>query len=170
MALLKTIKDKSPEVDESTFLAETATLIGDVRIGKKSSVWYGAVLRGDSDSIRIGHRSNIQDNAVVHVDPGYPVTIGNDVIVGHLALVHGATIGDNVLVGMNSTVLNGAVVGEYSIIGANALVTSNMIIPPNSLVLGSPAKVIKEISPKQRTHIEKNAEAYVRLAKIYLDA
>lgn len=169
MALVKTIKDRTPEVDETTFLAETATLIGDVQVGKKSSIWYGAVLRGDSDRIRIGHRSNIQDNAVVHVDPGFPVTIGNDVIVGHLALVHGATIGNNVLVGMNSTVLNGAEVGDYSIIGANALVTSNMVIPPNSLVLGSPARVVKTISPEQRRQIEKNAEAYVRLSKIYLD-
>lgn len=169
MALLKPFKDIEPTVDESTFLAETATLIGNVHVGKKSSIWYGAVLRGDSDSIHIGNRSNVQDNAVVHVDPGFPVEIGNDCIVGHLALVHGAKIGNNVLVGMNSTVLNGAEIGDYSIIGANALVTSGTIIPPNSLVLGSPAKVVKKITKAQRENIERNAEAYVRLSKIYLE-
>jgi len=145
MAIIKEFRDNSPEIDESAYIADNAVIIGDVTIGKKSSVWFGAVLRGDSDSIKIGRRSNIQDNAVVHVDPGFPVTIGDDCIVGHLALIHGATISNNVLVGMNSTVLNGAQVGEFSIIGANALVTSNTVIPPNSLVLGSPAKVTKPL-------------------------
>ncbi|MBO6516961.1 MAG: gamma carbonic anhydrase family protein [Bacteroidia bacterium] len=169
MALIKAFKDNAPQVEETVFLAETATLIGNVTIGDKSSIWYGAVLRGDSDKITIGKRSNVQDNAVVHVDPGDPVTIGNDCIVGHLALVHGATIGNNVLIGMNSTILNGAVIGDSCIIGANALVTSNTVIPPNSLVLGSPAKVVKTLTPEQREKIEKNAKAYVRLSSIYLE-
>lgn len=169
MAIIKSFKNLKPEVKPSCFIAENAVLIGDVRLGDQSSVWYGAVLRGDSDSIRIGERTNIQDNAVIHVDPGFPVAIGDDSIVGHLALVHGATIANNVLVGMHATVLNGAQVGAYSIIGANALVTSNTIIPPRSLVLGSPAKVVKELTEKQIEAIQRNAEAYVRLGAAYLE-
>jgi len=169
MAIIKEFRDNSPEIDESAYIADNAVIIGDVTIGKKSSVWFGAVLRGDSDSIKIGRRSNIQDNAVMHVDPGFPVTIGDDCIVGHLALIHGATISNNVLVGMNSTVLNGAQVGEFSIIGANALVTSNTVIPPNSLVLGSPAKVVKTLTDKQIAHVIRNAEAYVKLGSEYLE-
>jgi carbonic anhydrase/acetyltransferase-like protein (isoleucine patch superfamily) len=169
MAIIKEFRDNSPEIDESAYIADNAAIIGDVTIGKKSSVWFGAVLRGDSDSIKIGRRSNIQDNAVVHVDPGFPVTIGDDCIVGHLALIHGATISNNVLVGMNSTVLNGTQVGEFSIIGANALVTSNTVIPPNSLVLGSPAKVVKTLTDKQIAHVICNAEAYVKLGSEYLE-
>lgn len=169
MAIIKEFRDNSPEIDETAYVADNAAIIGDVTIGKKSSVWFGAVLRGDSDSIKIGRRSNIQDNAVVHVDPGFPVTIGDDCIVGHLALIHGASISNNVLVGMNSTVLNGAQVGEFSIIGANALVTSNTVIPPNSLVLGSPAKVVKTLTDKQIAHVIRNAAAYVKLGAEYLE-
>ena len=169
MAIIKEFRDNSPEIDETAYVADNAAIIGDVTIGKKSSVWFGAVLRGDSDSIKIGRRSNIQDNAVVHVDPGFPVTIGDDCIVGHLALIHGASISNNVLVGMNSTVLNGAQVGEFSIIGANALVTSNTVIPPNSLVLGSPAKVVKTLTNKQVAHVIRNAAAYVKLGAEYLE-
>ena len=169
MAIIKEFRDNSPEIDETAYVADNAAIIGDVTIGKKSSVWFGAVLRGDSDSIKIGRRSNIQDNAVVHVDPGFPVTIGDDCIVGHLALIHGASISNNVLVGMNSTVLNGAQVGEFSIIGANALVTSNTVIPPNSLVLGSPAKVVKTLTDKQVAHVIRNAAAYVKLGAEYLE-
>jgi len=163
------IKGYKPEIAEDVFIAPSADVIGNVTIGSQSSVWFGAVLRGDSDKIEIGKRSNIQDNAVVHVDPGDPVKIGNDVIVGHLALIHGATIGNNVLVGMNSTVLNGAVIGEFSLIGANALVTANTVIPPRSLVLGSPAKVVKELSTEQINAIQKNADVYVTQAAEYLN-
>jgi len=162
------IKGHKPEIAEDVFIAPSADIIGNVTIGSQSSVWFGAVLRGDSDKIEIGKRSNIQDNAVVHVDPGDPVKIGNDVIVGHLALIHGATIGNNVLVGMKSTVLNGAVIGEFSLIGANALVTANTVIPPRSLVLGSPAKVIKELNTEQINAIQKNADVYVKQAEDYL--
>ncbi|MFT5513096.1 MAG: carbonic anhydrase/acetyltransferase-like protein (isoleucine patch superfamily) [Bacteroidia bacterium] len=170
MAIIKTFRDNTPDINEDAFIAENATIIGDVKIGKKASIWYGAVLRGDSDKITIGANSNIQDNAVIHVDPGFPVKIGKDCIVGHLALVHGASIEDNVLVGMNATVLNGAQIGSYSIIGANALVTANTVIPPRSLVLGSPAKVVKQISDDQVAHIVRNAEAYVKLSQEYLEA
>jgi carbonic anhydrase/acetyltransferase-like protein (isoleucine patch superfamily) len=170
MAIIKTFKGVTPSIDVEAFIAENAVVIGDVKIGKMASIWYGAVVRGDSDAIRIGDRTNVQDNAVIHVDPGYPVSIGDDSIVGHLALVHGATIDNNVLVGMHSTILNGATIGAYSIIGANALVTANTLIPPKSLVLGSPAKVIKTLSDKQIEHINKNAEAYVKLGRLYLES
>mgnify|MGYP000692695159 CR=1 FL=1 len=168
MAIIKSFKNQQPQINETAFIAENAAIIGDVTIGEKASIWYGAVLRGDSDSIHIGARTNVQDNAVVHVDPGFPVSIGDDSIVGHLALVHGATIENNVLVGMHSTILNGARIGEFSIIGANALVTSNTIIPPKSLVLGSPAKVVKELTDKQIDNIKRNAAAYVALGEAYL--
>ncbi len=169
MALIKTFKNLEPKISGDTFLAETSVLIGDVTVGSKSSIWYGAVLRGDADSITIGDQANIQDNAVIHVDPGFPVSIGNGSIVGHLALVHGATVENNVLIGMNSTILNGAHIGEFSIVGANALVTANTKIPPRSLVLGSPAKVVKELSDEQINHIKRNADAYVKLSERYLD-
>ncbi|MFT5723387.1 MAG: carbonic anhydrase/acetyltransferase-like protein (isoleucine patch superfamily) [Bacteroidia bacterium] len=169
MAIIKSFKGKQPSIDKSAFVAENATVIGDVDISEKASIWYGAVLRGDSDSITIGAASNVQDNAVIHVDPGFPVAIGKGCIVGHLALVHGATIEDHVLVGMHATILNGATIGSYSIIGANALVTANMVIPPKSLVLGSPAKVVKQITDAQIVHIHNNGAAYVTLSRAYLE-
>ncbi|MCB9263162.1 MAG: gamma carbonic anhydrase family protein [Flavobacteriales bacterium] len=167
--MIKSFRGKNPEISSTAFVAETAVIIGDVHIGQESSIWFGAVLRGDSDAIRIGDRSNVQDNAVVHVDPGFATTIGNDCIIGHLALVHGATIGNNVLVGMHSTILNGAVVGDFSIIGAGALVTGNTQIPPYSLVIGSPAKVVKILNEQQIEAIRKNAVAYVKLSREYLE-
>lgn len=157
------------ETGKSVFVAPTATVIGNVRLGDHSSVWYSAVLRGDSDSISVGDRSNIQDNAVVHCDPGFPARIGNDCIVGHGAIVHGATLEDHVLVGMNATVLNGAQVGEYSIIGANALVTSGTVIPPHSLVLGAPAKVVRTLGENDMRAIDENARVYVEKAAEYLE-
>ncbi|NNJ54820.1 MAG: gamma carbonic anhydrase family protein [Bacteroidia bacterium] len=150
------------------FIAPNATVIGDVELGDESSVWFGAVLRGDSDQIRIGDRTNIQDNATVHCDPSDPAIIGNDCIVGHNAIVHGATLKNNVLVGMNATILNKAVVGEYCIIGANALITAGTIIPPCSLVLGSPAKVVKTLTENQIQGIRENANVYVQKAKEYI--
>ncbi len=153
---------------KDVFVANTATVIGDVEMGDSCSVWFGAVIRGDSDIIRIGHRSNIQDNAVIHCDPGAPAIIGDDCVIGHLAIVHGAQLGNSVLVGMNATVLNNAKVGNNVIIGANALVTGGMEIPDNSLVLGSPAKVVKTLSPEQIQGIKENAAVYVEKAQAYL--
>lgn len=150
------------------FIADTARVFGRVILGNNASVWFGAVLRGDGDEIKIGARSNVQENAIVHVDPGYPAIIGEDCIIGHAAIVHGAQLGNNVLVGMHATILNGAKIGNFCIIGANALVTEGMRIPDYSIVMGSPAKVVKQMS---ETHIEKvkrNAAAYVQLAKGYL--
>ena len=154
--------------EKDVFIAPNATVIGNVFLGSESSVWFNAVLRGDGDSITIGKRTNIQDGAIIHVDPGFPVTIGDEVIVGHGAIIHGATVGDNTLVGMRSTILNGAVVGKWCIIGAHALVTEGMQIPDYSLVLGSPAKIVKTLSEEQIQKVKRNAEVYVALAKRYI--
>ncbi len=151
------------------FIAPTATVIGDVTLGNEVSIWFGAVLRGDSDKITVGARSNIQDNAVIHCDPNDPAIIGEECIIGHCAIVHGARLANNVLVGMNATVLNNAAIGEYSIIGANALVTAGTVIPPYSLVLGAPAKVVKKLTEEQVKGIKTNAEVYVAKAKEYIE-
>lgn len=153
---------------KNLFIANTATVIGDVEMGDDCSVWFGAVIRGDSDEIRIGHRSNIQDNAVIHCDPGAPAIIGDDCVIGHLAIVHGAQLGNCVLVGMNATILNHAKIGNNVIIGANALVTAGTVIPDNTMVLGSPGKPVGTLSPEQIAGIKENARVYVEKAQEYL--
>lgn len=149
------------------FIAENATVIGDVTLADDVSIWFGAVVRADRDTITVKAGSNIQDNAVVHTTPGFPVTIGAEVSVGHGAILHGCTIRDRVLVGMGAVVLNGAVVGEGSIIGAGAVVTEGKEIPPNSLVLGVPGKVVRETTAGQQESILHNAREYVKLAARY---
>ena len=155
---------------ENVFIAPTATAIGMVKLGNETSVWFGAVLRGDTDAITVGNRTNIQDNAVLHADPGDPCEIGTDCVIGHSAIVHGAKISHHVLVGMHSTVLNKAQIGEFSIIGANALVPAGMVIPPYSLVLGVPAKVVKTLGVEVELLIQNNVDEYVNRAKAYLEA
>jgi carbonic anhydrase/acetyltransferase-like protein (isoleucine patch superfamily) len=152
---------------ENVFIAPSATVIGNVKLHDNVSIWFGAVIRGDSDSISIGSQTNIQDNAVIHCDPGKPAIIGKSCIIGHGAIVHGAQLSDHVLIGMNATILNDAKIGVFSIIGANSLVTSGMEIPPNSLVLGSPAKIIRKITNIEEEKIKKNALVYVEKAKEY---
>lgn len=154
--------------EKDVFIAPNATVLGDVHLGENVSIWFGAVLRADNDKIIIGARSNIQDNCVIHVDPGAPVTIGKEVIVGHLALIHGATVGDNSLIGMGSTILNHAKIGNWCIIGANALIPSGMEIPDYSIVMGSPGKVVKTLSKEMQEKVRQNAEVYVELAKKYM--
>jgi len=149
------------------FVAPNATVIGDVTLTAKVSIWFGAVVRGDKDRIVIGEASNIQDNCVVHTSTGHPVIIGSRVSVGHGAILHGCTLSDRVLVGMGAIVLNGAVVGEDTVIGAGAVVTEGMDVPPESVVVGVPGKVIKPVSEAQKQHIVRNAEAYVDLATEY---
>lgn len=158
---------QKPIVPDSVFIAATACVMGRVTFGENASVWYGAVIRGDVEDIIIGSRSNIQDTAVIHADAGLPTIIGEDVTVGHGAIVHGATIGDGSLVGMRATVLNGAKVGKGCIIGANALVTERMEIPDFSLVLGSPAKVVKQLSEAQATMVKMGVAHYVENAKAH---
>lgn len=154
---------------KSVFIANTATVIGNVDLGDECSVWFGAVVRGDTDKIIIGDRTNIQDNAVIHVDEGVPCTIGKEVVVGHSAIIHGATIGDNCLVGMRSTIMNGAKVGKFCVIGAHALVTEGMEIPDFSLVLGMPAKVVKQTPEAMQERIKSGAAHYVKMGKRYLN-
>ncbi len=165
--MIRNFKDKIPCIDESAFVAETAAVIGDVTLMADANVWYGAVLRGDSDRIVIGKGTNVQDCAVIHVDGGFPALLGENVTVGHSAIVHGAQVGDNVLIGMHATVLNGAVIGEGSIIGAGALVREGQVIPPRSVVIGMPAKVLKEATDAQIEGTIENARHYVELGKIY---
>lgn len=165
---LKEILHTPIQKGEDVWVADTARVFGQVTLGNECSVWFGAVLRGDGDSITVGNRSNIQENAVVHVDPGFPVAIGEECIIGHGAIVHGATLGNNVLVGMHATILNGAVVGNFCIIGAHALVTEGMSIPDYSVVMGAPAKVVKQLSEEHIVKVKRNAQSYVELSKEYL--
>lgn len=154
---------------EDIFIADSARVIGNVQLGDDCSVWFGAVIRGDTDLISIGDRTNIQDNAVVHVDEGVPCTIGKEVVVGHSAIIHGATIGDNCLIGMRATVMNGAKIGKFCVIGAHALVTEGMEIPDYSLVLGMPAKVVKQVPEAMQERIKSGAAHYVKMGKRYLN-
>ena len=160
-----TLGEDSPVVAESAWIAPGALLIGDVVIGEESGVWYGAVLRADGDAIRIGARSNIQDGAVVHTDPGFPVQVGEGVSIGHGAVLHGCTVGEDVLIGMNATVLNGARIGAGSLIAAGALVTENADVPAGSLVAGVPGKVRRSLTDEELTHVRSNAATYVELAR-----
>ena len=152
---------------DSIVICPGAQVIGDVELGEDVSIWHGAVLRGDTDSITIGDNSNVQDNCVVHCTKGFPVEIGKNVYVGHGAVVHGCKLEDNVLVGMNATVLNGARIGKNSIIGAGAVVSEGKEFPEGSLILGVPAKAIKQVSEEQINLIQNNADNYVKLSKQY---
>ncbi len=161
-------KMKKPTFGRNVFVAPGAVILGDVRLGDDSSVWYQAVLRGDNDTIRIGARSNIQDGVIVHVDPGFPVMVGDDVTVGHRAVLHGCRVNDRVIVGMGAIVLNGAVIGSESIIGAGAVIPEGKEIPPRSLVLGVPGRVVRTLSDEDVRRIARNAEVYVAHARHYL--
>ena len=150
-----------PVLGNGVYLAKTAVVLGDVTLGDYSSVWYGAVLRGDINRIVVGANSNIQDNAVVHLADDFPCLIGDWVTVGHSAIVHACTVGDECLIGMGATILDGAEIGAQSIVGANALVTGGMKVPPGSLVLGSPAKVVRALTTDERAGLKYWAEKYV---------
>jgi len=163
--MIKVFDNKNPDIKRAEFVADNATIIGDVVLHERSSVWYGAVLRADIAGVELGEGSNIQDGTVCHVDYGKPVVIGENVTIGHNVTLHGCKIGDNSLVGMGATVLDGAIVGELSLIGAGAVVTPGTKIPPRSLVLGSPAKVKRELTDEEIAHIKNNANVYVELAK-----
>ena len=157
-----------PQIDKSSFVAKGAIIIGEVNIGKNCSIFPNVVIRGDQNAIKMDNGSNIQDCAVVHTDGHLIVSIGKNVSIGHSAVIHGATIEDNVIIGMNATVMNGCKIGKGSIIGANALVTENKEIPKNSLVIGVPGKVIKQDEKFEELCI-KNAETYIRLTKEHLE-
>ncbi len=165
--MIMDFKGKSPKISGTAFIADSADLIGDVEIGDFSSIWFNAVLRGDRNKIKIGSRTSIQDNVVIHADPEHGVQIGNDVSVGHGAVLHGCRIESNVLIGMNSTVLNGAEIGKNSIVGANALVPEGKKFPENSLIIGVPGKVKREIERSEIEAIAENAVEYVKFVREY---
>ena len=158
---LDTVLRKQPKLGKRVYIAKTASVLGDVTLGDFSSVWYGAVLRGDINHIVVGHHSNIQDNAVLHLADDFACILGNHVTVGHSAIVHACKIGDEVLIGMGAVILDGAVVGRQSLIGAKALVTQGMKIPAGSLVLGAPAKVVRKLTAKERAGLKHWAHKYV---------
>ena len=159
------LKDKKPQSSGENWVAPNATIIGDVTLEKNSSIWFNAVLRGDIENIHIGEGSNIQDGSVLHTDPGFPLKVGKDVTVGHLVMLHGCTIGDGSLIGINSVVLNGAQIGKGCLIGANALITEGMVVPDGSLVLGSPGKIKGELNEDQKQGLLLSAKHYVENAK-----
>jgi carbonic anhydrase/acetyltransferase-like protein (isoleucine patch superfamily) len=156
--------DAFPEVADSAWVAPGAYVVGDVHLGEESSVWYGAVLRGDTEPIRIGARTNIQDGCVLHADPGYPALIGEDCVIGHKAIVHGCEIENGCLVGMGAIILNGARIGEGSIVAAGALVPENKEFPAKSLIVGIPAKPVKEVTEEQTEDIARGVRTYVERA------
>ena len=153
--------DDTPQLHATAWIADSAQVIGRIRMAEGSSVWYGAVLRGDNDWITLGARSNIQDGSVLHTDPGFPLTLGEDVTVGHQVMLHGCTIGDGALIGIQAVVLNGAKIGKNCLVGAGAVVTEGKEFPDNCLILGSPAKVVRELSPEQASRMRMAALHYV---------
>jgi len=157
-----------PAIHPTAFVAPSADIIGDVTLGEESSIWYGAVLRGDINRIEIGRGSNVQDNAVVHLADDYPANIGDWVTVGHGAIVHACEIGDEVLIGMGSIILDGAVIGARSLVGAGAVVTPGTIIPPGSMVLGTPARVVRALDTATQHSLRGWAEKYVRVSRRFL--
>ena len=163
--MIYSLGDDHVQIAEGVYIAPGAHVIGKVVLQQHSSVWFNAVVRGDCDVITIGENSNVQDGSVLHTDVGVPLTIGKGVTIGHKVVLHGCEVGDYSLIGINSVVLNGAKIGKYCVIGANSLITGNMHIPDGSLVMGSPAKIIKTIPEQQREMLEQSAQHYVDNAK-----
>lgn len=166
--MIKDFKGVSPKISSKAYIAENATIIGNVNIEEDASIWFGAVLRGDVEHITVGKRSNVQDNSVIHVDKGSSVVIGNDVTIGHSAIIHGCHIGNNTLIGMGSVILNGAKIGSNTLIGAKTLITQNKEIPDGVLVLGNPGKVIRKLTEDEIISLKKSAENYVTESKEYI--
>lgn len=167
--MIKTLKGQEPNIDKNAFIAETADVIGKVKIGEGSSIWYGSVLRGDIEPISIGVYTNIQDNCVVHTENNIPTKIGDYTVVGHSAIIHGAQIGSNCLIGMGAIILNNAVVGDNCIIAAGSLVSEGKKIPSNSMVMGTPGRIIRSVTQEEVDGIKTNAIRYNKLFKDHLD-
>jgi carbonic anhydrase/acetyltransferase-like protein (isoleucine patch superfamily) len=157
----------APELAEDAWVAPTAVLVGRVILARGASVWWGAVLRGDNEPITIGPGSNVQDGCVLHTDPGFPLTIGESVTIGHQAMLHGCTIGDGALVGIGAVVLNGATVGEGALLGARSLLAEGKSVPPGTLALGAPARVVRELTEEERARIREGSRHYVENAARY---
>lgn len=167
--MIYSYKDRVPTVAASCFVADNATVIGDVVLGEQASIWFGAVLRGDIEPIRVGDRSNIQDNSVAHTSNGYPVVLGDEVTVGHNVTLHGCKVGNNCLIGMKSVLLDGCEIGDNCIVGAGALVKQGQKIPAGSLAVGSPARVIRRLSEEDFQHIRRFAVRYTAFQQAYRD-
>lgn len=168
--MILTFQGVAPSVPSNSFVAPNATLVGSVELGEEASVWFGAVLRGDVATIRIGATSNVQDGVIIHSDPGFPVTIGRGVTIGHAAKLHGCTVEDGALIGIGATVLDGAVIGKNALIGANSLIPPGKVIPERALVMGSPGKVVRMLTDEEVKQLEWAAEEYVRSGAQYLAA
>ncbi len=164
--MIVTFQGKRPQVSPGAFIAETAALIGDVTVGPDSSVWYGAVIRGDCSRITVGCGTSIQDNAVLHTEKNRPLVIGDNVTVGHGAIIHCASVGSDTLIGMGAVLLDGAVIGDHCVIGAGAVVKEKAVVPPGSLMVGVPAKCVRELGPEQLALLDA-ASPYVALSKLY---
>ena len=164
------IDGHAPSVAPDAFVVDNATVIGRVTLQARASVWFNAVLRGDGDRILVGEQSNVQDGAVLHVDPGFPLTLGERVSVGHQAMLHGCTVGAGSLIAIKAVVLNGAVIGEQCLVGAGAIVTEGKTFPPRSLLLGAPAKVARELTDKDLRLLQAAADSYVRRAAMYRES
>ena len=162
--MLQAYGNLRPQIDPAARVAETAVVVGEVSVEAGASLWYGAVLRGDEAPIRVGRDSNIQDNAVLHCDDGFPMTVGRGVTVGHGAILHGCTVEDGALIGMGAVLLNGCVIGADSLVAAGALVTQGAVIPPGSLVVGSPARVKRPLRPDELAGLAQDAGKYLRLS------
>ena len=163
------LKDKKPKNSGENWVAPNATIIGDVTLEKNSSIWFNATLRGDIENIYVGEGSNVQDGSVLHTDPGYPLKIGKNVTVGHMVMLHGCTIGDNSLIGIGAVILNNAKIGKNCIIGAKALITENKEIPDNSLVIGSPGKVVREVTEEEKKAVFENTNIIKIIGKNILN-
>jgi len=165
--VIYTLGDQHPEIADGAYVAPSAEIIGDVKLLPESSVWFGAVLRGDIETITIGRGSNIQDGSVCHTDPNNPCTLGDYVTVGHMAMLHGCSIGDRSLIGIGATLLNGSSVGKDCIVGAHSLITEGKHFPDGVVIMGAPAKVVRELTDADRSKLKANAERYVQRAQRY---
>ena len=168
MALYR-LREHAPQVPASAYVAAEASLIGQVTLGERASVWFGAVARGDNEPITIGTESNVQEGAVLHADPGYPLTIGAHVTVGHQVMLHGCTIGDGSLIGIQAVVMNGAVIGKQCLVGAGAIVTERKTFPDRSLILGAPAKVVRPLTDAELAGLRSAADGYVGRTTLFRD-
>ncbi|GGY76175.1 gamma carbonic anhydrase family protein [Pseudoduganella plicata] len=156
-----------PEIDDSAFVADSATVIGKVTLHPNSSVWFGATIRGDNERITIGTNSNVQEGTVMHTDIGHPLTIGADVTIGHQAMLHGCTVGDGALIGIQAVILNGAKIGRGCLVGAGALVTEGKEFPDNMLIIGSPAKAVRALTAEEVARLKGSADSYVQRARLF---
>ena len=160
MALYQ-LDDHRPQLAAGAWVADSAQVIGNVELAESASVWFGAIVRGDNEPIRIGKGSNVQDGSMLHSDPGFPLTLGENVTIGHQVMLHGCTVGDGSLIGIQAVVLNGAKIGRHCLVGAGALVTEGKEFPDGSMIFGSPAKVVRQLSPEQIAGLQRSAEHYV---------